>query len=136
MKLENALAAGGLMESVNVLGHNAGHFPGFFPFRQLQVRPVGLCIQGQHLVPVKTEELFRLPHEKSMGKHLLRRIIVLLVVQSVHAAEIGDSALCGNTCTAEKDDLFRPIHQTLQCFVTHSLSTSFSGSGCAGACTG
>ena len=68
------------------------------------MRLVGLGVKWQHLIPVETEESFRLLHKEGVRKNGFRRVIILLIIESVHAAEIRDAAFRGNAGTTEEDD--------------------------------
>ena len=67
---------GSLMESVNVLGDHGSKTPLFFPLRQCDVCHVGTGGERVHLIPVETEELFRVTHEITVGQQDFRRCIV------------------------------------------------------------
>ena len=45
-----------------------------------------------------------MPLKKRMAQNRLRRIVILHMIQPVHAPEIRDAALRGDTRTAEEDD--------------------------------
>ena len=143
VKLKDFPAPGRLMQPVDILGYDPGHLSFFFPFSQFQMSPVGCCLQGKHLVPVKPEKVFRFSHKKGVGEHLLRRIIVFLIVQAVHAAEVRNPALGGNARASEKNDIFSLVHPLLQKIVFHAFPPFFQVSGCcsgrrpdSGACSG
>ena len=50
-----------------------------------------------------------------MAQDGLRRIIVFLVIQPVHTAEIRDAAFGGHTRTAKKDDVLTFCKDVFQC---------------------
>ena len=104
MEFIDLFAAGCLMQAVNVLGDNSQELAFLFPLGELQVRLVGLGVERQHLIPVETEESFWLLHKEGMGQDGFRRVIILLIIESVYAAEIRDTAFRGNAGTAEEDD--------------------------------
>ena len=66
MKLQNFLASGLLMEAVDVLGNDSFEAPLLLPLGQFPVGRIGLRIQNQHLIAVKTIKFLRIPHEKSV----------------------------------------------------------------------
>ena len=66
---------------------------------------VRLRVRKQHLVPVESVKFLRLSHIEGMAQDRLRRIIILLVVQSVRTPEIRNMALRGHAGTAEKYDI-------------------------------
>ena len=84
------------------------------PAGQDLVGDVGLEAQGQHLLLVELEELLGLPLEEGVGDDGLGGILEFLVVQTVHAAEIGDAALGGDPGAAEEDDLLGLIDPGFQ----------------------
>ena len=47
-------------------------------------------------------------------RQALLSILILLMIQSVRAAKIGNPALGGNACASEKDDVMRPVNHGLQ----------------------
>ena len=102
------------MQAVDVLGHNGAQLSRRLQLGQLFVGGVGLGLQAEHLVPVKAVEFLRPGVEKGAAEDLLRRVVVLLVVQPVHTAEIGDAALGGHPRPAEKDDGAALVHPLLQ----------------------
>ena len=59
MKLQDSLASGSLMQSVDILGDHGPDFPGSFQLCQFFMGGIGLCIGEEHLIPVKTEEFLR-----------------------------------------------------------------------------
>ena len=71
---------------------------------QPQVGSVGLCPLHNELIPVEPVELLGVLLPEGMAQDGLGRVIVLLVVQAVHAAEIGDAAFGGDPRAAKKDD--------------------------------
>ena len=119
VKLINFFAAGGLVQAVDVLGDNGKQFSFLFPLGQFQVSFVGLRFQGKHFIPVKAEEFFRLLHEEGVGQDGFRRIIVFLIVKTVHAAEVRDAAFRGDTGAAEEDDTGAFINILLEKLIRH-----------------
>ena len=51
--------------------------------------------------------LLRVRHEEGMAQDRLGRIVILLVIQAVHAAKIRDAALGRHTGSAKKYDIIR-----------------------------
>ena len=50
-------------------------------------------------------KLLRVRFPEGVAQDGLGRVVVFLMVEAVHAAEIRDAALGGHTCTAKKDDV-------------------------------
>ena len=67
VELVDGLAAGGLVEAVDVLGNDSFEAPLLLPLGQFPVGRIGLRIQNQHLIAVKTIKFLRIPHEKSVA---------------------------------------------------------------------
>ena len=67
MKLQDLPAAGGLMETVDILGDDGPQLALGLPLRQLSVGGIGSGIGGQHLGPVETEKFFRLAFIEGMA---------------------------------------------------------------------
>ena len=114
VKLENTLAAGFLVQPVDVLRHNAVQLPGLLQLRQLVVCGIGLGLEGKHLVPVEAVEIIGVAHEIRVAEHGLRRNVVFLVVEPVRRAEVGYAALGGNACSPEKHDALRDVDDLLK----------------------
>lgn len=73
---------------------------------------VRLRIFDDHFVAVKTVKFFGVLNEEAVAQYCFRGIIVLLVIESVHASEVRDVTFCGNAGASEKDDvvaLFDPF---------------------------
>ena len=66
---------------------------------------VGLGVQIEHLVAVKAEKFLRVSLVEAVAEDGLRRVIVLLAVEPVRAAEIRDAALRADPRAAEKDNV-------------------------------
>ena len=105
MELVHGLAPRRLVEAVDVLGHHRVQLPRRLQLRQLQVGGVGLGVGKEHLVAVEAVELLRIFLEKGVAQNGLRRVLVLLVVQPVHAAEVGDSGLRAYPRAAEEHNV-------------------------------
>ena len=67
VELQNTLAAGGLVEAVDVLGDDGLQLAGGLPLRQLIVGGVGLRVGGQELGPVKAEKFFGVAFVEGMA---------------------------------------------------------------------
>ena len=93
MQLHYIFAAGLLVQSVYVLRHNTLKLSGFFKLCQLVMRDVRLCIKAEHLVTVESVKLLRMLPVKCMAQDGLGRIIILLIIKSVHASEIRYATL-------------------------------------------
>ena len=70
-------------------------------FAQPQVGRVGLCPLHDELIAVKTVKLLRVLLPEGMAQDGFRRVGVLLMIKSVHAAEVRDAALGGNARPAK-----------------------------------
>ena len=113
MKLYNIHAARRLVKPVYILRYNAGQLSRLFQLRQLQMRRVGLCFGKYHTVAVKPIELLGVPHIKRMAHYLLGREAVFLRIQPVLAAEIGNTAFGGNSCSAKENYPFAVVNDFL-----------------------
>ena len=83
------------MEPVDVLGdHRLQLAPGF-QLGQGQMRGVGFGVQGEHLVLIEAVKLGGVLHKEGMDKMVSGGIGILLVVEAVLAAKVGDSRLGG-----------------------------------------
>ena len=105
MQLVDALAAGLLVQAVDVLGHDGAELAGLFERGELFVRLVRLIVQREHLFTVKFEEIFRVLIEKRVAQDRLGRIVEFLVIQAVRAAEVRDAGLGRHARAAEKHDV-------------------------------
>ena len=121
MELIHRPAARGLVQAVDVLGDHRLAFALLFQGRQPQMGGVGLGPVNDELFAVEVKEFGGVLHKEGVGKHGLRRIAEGLVVQTVHAAEIRDAALGGNTGAAEKHQAAAFLDQTFQ-FRYHCLA--------------
>ena len=109
MQLNDALAARGLMQPVNVLRDDGAQLP--FPLKlgKPPVRRVRLHrFVRDELGAVKAEEFFRVLLEKRVAQNRLRGIFIFLPVQPVRAAKIRDAGFRGHARAAEKDDVVAP----------------------------
>ena len=77
---------------------------------------VWLDAVDHNLLIIEAIELRLVSHIKGMTENGLRRIIVLLIVQSVHASKIRNSALRGDPRSAEKYDSLGFVYHFLQSF--------------------
>ena len=133
MELVDVDAARRLVEPIDVLGHHGLELARLLQLRQLQMGSIGLGVGKEHLVVVEAVELLRILLEEGVAQNGLRGILVLLVVQAVHAAEIRDAALGGHARPAEKDDILTLVDPFLELFQflihTKPLLTALSGGG-------
>ena len=104
------------MQAVDVLGHHGQELPFLLPAGQDLVGDVGLEVQGEHLLPVKAEEILRPALVKAVGNDRFGRIFELLVIQAVHAAEVRDAGLGGHARAAEEYDPPGFIDPLFECF--------------------
>ena len=66
MQLHHILAARLLVQSIDILCHDAFEFSCFLQLRELLMRDVRLRIQTKHLIPVKAIEFLRVVTIKGM----------------------------------------------------------------------
>ena len=113
-----------LVESINILCDHRLQLAVFFQLGQLLVSRIGLGVGPQHLVPVKAVKFFRPGIKKAAAEDRLRRIIILLVIKAICTAEIRDTALCTDACTAEENDMIAFLHPFAQrhYLISHHIS--------------
>lgn len=73
---------------------------------------VRLRMFNDHFVAVKTVKFLGVLNEEAVAQYRFGGIIVLLVIESVHASKVRDIAFRGNAGASEKDDvvaLFDPF---------------------------
>ena len=116
MELVDVDAARRLVEPIDVLGHHGLELARLLQLRQLQMGSIGFGVRKEHLVVVEAVELLRILLEEGVAQNGLRGILVLLVVQAVHAAEIRDAALGRYARPAEKDDILTLVDPLLELF--------------------
>ena len=120
------------MKSVNILGNDCLQLALLLPLCQLPVCRIGLGRETKHLILIKTEELFRLLPVKGMTQNGFRRVIILLMIQSIHTPEVWDSTLRRHSCSTEKYNIITVINHLTQLFHRihthriHTLSPSFT----------
>ena len=114
VQLKHALRARHLMQAVDVLRHHDIELASSLQLGELGVTAVGLSVKRDHLGAVKVEELGRMCLIKAMREHSLGRVGKLLVIQAVHAAEIGDATCRGNTSAAKEDHALVGVKQIRQ----------------------
>ena len=115
VQLVHRFAARRLMQTVNVLGDHSPQLTLLLQLCQPQMGSVGFCVLYDQLIAVKTVKLLRVFLPEGMAEDGFGRVIVFLVVQPVHAAEIRDAALCGYARAAEKDDAAAFCNDVFQC---------------------
>ena len=93
MQLIDHPAACRLMQAVYILRHYRSKPAGFFKLRQFYMCRIRLCIQSHHLLPVKIIKSFRIFHKEAVAYNLLRRILILLMIDTVRTSEIRYPAL-------------------------------------------
>ena len=92
MQLQYLFASCGGMQPVDILRQDGIELTLLLPFRELFVRGIRLCVVAEQLVAVEAVEFPGVPQEEAVAEDRLRRIVVFLVVEAVHAPEIGDAA--------------------------------------------
>ena len=115
MQLVHRAAARRLMQAVDVLGDD--RFQPALPFQlcQPQVGRIGLCPLHDELITVKTVKLLRVLLPESVTQDGFRRVGVLLMIKSVHTAEVRDAALGGNARPAKEHDAAAFGNDLFQC---------------------
>ena len=93
MQFQHFFAAGQLVQAVDVLGDDRFQLSGLLQLRQLEVGRVGPGRRENHFFLVEIIKLGGVAAIKRMAQHRFRRILILLVVKSVHTPEIGNPAL-------------------------------------------
>jgi len=78
------------------------------------MRGIWPCIRIQDFFTIELKEQIRLCIEKGPAKHHLRRIGVLLAIQTVYTAEVRQPALGRYTGTAEKYNPAGDVDHQLQ----------------------
>ena len=84
------------------------------PLGELSVRGVRLRAGEPELRVVEAVIFLRIAVEKAPAQNLLRRILPLLIIKPVRAAEIGDAALRRDARTAEKHDITAAVHELFE----------------------
>ena len=102
------------MQIVDVLRHDSAAFALALPLSELEVRGVRLSVQREHLCTVETVKFLGFGEEKRVAQDGFRRILVLLIVQTVHRAEIRNAAFGRDARTAEKYDVVAVIDPVLE----------------------
>ena len=74
------------------------------PFGKLFVRRVGFGVQREHFIAVKAVKFFGVRIEVGVAQNGFGRDGILLVVEPVLRAEVGNAALRRDARAAEKDD--------------------------------
>lgn len=92
------------MQSVDVLRDHRLKPARPLQLGQLAVGGVGLSVQAEHFFPVELKKALWVGHKIGVAQNRLRRLVIVLVVQPVHAAEIRNTRLRGHPRAAEKDN--------------------------------
>ena len=132
MQLRDVLTAGEGMQIVDVLRHDAQTTSGFLQLRHKAVSSVGPGVRIKHAAAVEAVKLFRIRLKKMMADDFLRRVIILLLIQSVNAAEVRNSAFRGCARAGKKDDALPSIQDFLQRLnlFFHTCNSPFSDFSC------
>ena len=107
VELIDIFTAGSLMETVDILGNDSGQLTLFFQLSQFKVSGIWFSIEAEHFSAVEAIELRSITDEEGVAEDSFRRIVPLLMVETVNAAEVRDTAFGGHTGAAEEDDAFR-----------------------------
>ena len=102
VQFKHVSTAGFLVEPVDVLGDHGAQRAVVFEFGECAVRAVRLGIEREHAFAVEVEELARVRVEEAAADHLFGRVPMLLRVEAVRAAEVGDAAFGGHARAAEE----------------------------------
>ena len=105
VKLQHLPASRHLVEAVNVLGNDRLKLPPLLQPGQGLVGLVWDSIGKQHPVLIKSVEFLRIPHIKAMAYDGLRRVLILLVIEPVHTAEIRNPAFRGYSGSAKEHNV-------------------------------
>ena len=125
VQFQNLFASRCLMQTVDILRDDGAQLAGLLQLSQLAVRLVRLYALDHQLFPVEAVVLLRVSLKKAVAENLLGRILPFLVIQTVHAAEIGNAALGAHTGPAEENDVVALLHPVIQfsdSFNIHILS--------------
>ena len=114
VQLQHVFAARRLMQPVDVLGDHRLQPALSLKSGQTQMGGVGPGVLHDQLGPVKSVEFLRIRFKKAAADDLFRRVLPLLVVQTVHAAEIRDAALGAHPRAPEKHNIVALCDQILQ----------------------
>ena len=81
------------VQAVDVLGHHAPQLAHALQFIECPVRGVGLGLRVQHVLPVEFKEAVGMQVEEGRAEHHLRgKLAVLLLIQPIFAAKVGNAA--------------------------------------------
>ena len=83
MKLQHLMTARHLMKIINILRDHSLKPARLLKLCQLKMRCIRLCSITEHLVTVKLIKFFRMTHKKRVAQNRFRRIIILLMIQTV-----------------------------------------------------
>ena len=104
------------MKTVNILGNGSLELTVTFePYKSL-MSLIGLCIRIAELFPVEIIEFFRMFYEKRMRDNIDGTLSQsrLLIEDTFSASEIRNTALCRDTCSAQKNNIIRLGYQLLE----------------------
>ena len=105
MQLQYIFASRSLMETVYVLCDHGAKLTLPLELCEPKMRAVWLYTLNDKLCTMKTVILVRILAEKAVAQDRFRRVLPLLVVQSVNAAKIGYPAFRTDACTAEENNV-------------------------------
>ena len=110
----SGLALNAVKDSLPVQGRVAGG-----------VRGIGLGIQGEHFGPVKTVKFLGMGQKKAVAEDRFRRRIILLMIQPVHAAKVGNAAFRGDARAPKENNAPALVHHLLQGHCAPSLGSRY-----------
>ena len=94
MKLINAFASSSIVQTVNVLSNDSGKLAFSFKLCQSIVSGIRLCVEAEHFFTVKFIEIRKMIAIESSAQYCFRREFIFLIIKTVNASEIGDTAFC------------------------------------------
>jgi hypothetical protein len=114
VQFDNRFASRLLVQSVDVLGYHSCKLAVSFEAGECFVGFVGAYSIDHHFFPVKSEEFLGMAQEKKLAQDGFRRIIPVLVVESVGTSEVRNAAFGGYSGAAEEHDCGAVCNQLLQ----------------------
>ena len=92
VQLQHIFTARHLVQPINILCNNSGQLARSLQFSQLVVSSIGLCRNAYHFLTIKIIKLCGMTDKKAVTENGFRRVIKLLMIQSINRAKIGDPA--------------------------------------------
>ena len=114
VQFEHVFAARRLMKPVDILRDDRLQLARTLERGEIEVRGVGLGVEGEHSVAVKFVELRRAAGEEGVRNYAFGREFIFLVVQAVLRAEIGYAAFGGHPRAAEEHYVVAAVYYALK----------------------